>query len=409
MKKLLSVLMVAALCLGLLAACNNSTPGSESPAAPAATGETSGTPAAPPQEPSTVPQAPSGVPQGYIGDDVDHYARDAYKIAFLSQDAYQIQLSWFSGVQAFEKKLNFTVEMFSADSDREKMISIIELAAMQGFDGFIVACMPDILDRASEVLYDTGIPWIGFANTFIVDGKTVAPNVTLNQYDCGRKCMEWMIENAESYWGVDPSTLGSKLGMVDVTYSVSEDFIARQNGSVDLFKSSFPNSTAFPTDVVALGLAGPAVISAEAAYDLVAATVSANPEIEYWLVTGGAETYSIGAARALENAGKTTANALVCTVGHPAVIADWESMSPDTMTVNVACLATPDLLYGSPAAAGIVAILDGRTTMDTIWLEVTPPDYMWGTDFGLWEAETHVVTRENYQEYFANIETTMLG
>jgi len=400
MKKLLSILVVVAFCVGILAACNSSSNDTPTSAAPPPA-ETASTP------PSQAP-APS-TPQGYIEDDVDHYARDTYKIAFLSQDAYQIQLSWYNGIKAYEEKFNIQVDLFSADSDREKMISIIELAAMQGYDGFIVACMPDILDRATEVLYDTGIPFIGFANTLIVDGKTVAPNVTLDQYGAGAKCMEWLIENAETYWGVDPATLGGKLGAIDVTYSVSEDLLARQNGSIDTFKKTLPEGKAFATDVVALGLAGPAVISAEGAYDLVIATASANPDVEYWFFTGGAETYSTGAARALEYIGKTLKNALVCTVGHPAVVADWESMSPDTETVNIACLSIPDLLYGGPAVAGIVAILDGRTTMETIWLEKTPPNYQWGNQWGLWEVENQVVTRWDYQDYFAYVESITLG
>ena len=403
MKKLISVLIVATLCLGLLAACGGDSPNTSSAPPPSSGGDASAPPSQAP--------APTGTPQGYIDDDVDHYARAPYRIAFLSQDLYQVQLAWLNGIELYQEKMNFEVVAFSAESDREKMIANIELAAMQNFDGFIVACMPDILDRASEVLYETGIPWIGFANTFLVDGKTVAPNVTLNQSGAGEKCMQWLIENYKEYWGsdVDAHALGPRLGMIDITYSISEDLLARQTGSVNRFREEFPNSLYFATDVVALGLAGPAVISAEAAYDLVTATVSANPGVDYWFVTGAAETYSPGAARALESLGKTTENALVVTVGHPAVVADWERMSPDTMAVNVATLSIPDLLYGGPAAAGIVAILDGRTTMDTIWLEVTPPNHPWGNDFGLWEADNKVVTRWNYLDYFAEVEAMTLG
>jgi len=37
-------------------------------------------------------------------------------------------------------------------------------------------------------------------------------------------------------------------------------------------------------------------------------------------------------------------------------------------------------------------------TLNKLWLEKTPPNYMYGNGFGVWEAETQIITRWNYQE-----------
>ena len=396
MKKLISLLIALVLCLGLFA-CGEKTDTSAPPAAdsPAASAENSPAPAAP------------GVPQGYPEDDVDHHARRTYEVVFLCDDWTFLQQSWFSSMEAFEQRFNINMTAVSAEGDMDTFLANIELIPTRGYDGAIVTCMPDIYVRATELLYASGIPWLAYTNTVVDDnGHTVAPTVSLDPYSVGYNTMRWLVDNYKSYWGEIDET---KLGAIDTTVSTSPDLLARSEGPRDLFAETFPNSTYFQLDAVSTGRTGMGVVSEESAYDLVSATVSANPQIEYWFVTGAVEFYGVGSARALEDLGKTTDNALVCVVGSGVNFVDWDSMSEDTMSVNVACLFLSDLRTSIPAVSGIVAMIDGRATKDTLWREKTPPNYKYGNDYGVWLLDTLVVTRADYKEALAYDEALVLG
>lgn len=396
MKKLITIFVVAVLCFGLFA-CSGKTDTS----APSG-----GNASAPPSGSSSAPPVPA-VPQGYPEDDVDHHARDTYDIAFLCDDYTFLQQSWFSSMVAFEERFNIKMTAISAEGDMDTFLANIELITTRGFDGAIVTCMPDIYVRATELLYESEIPWLAYTNTVVDDnGHTVAPTVSLDPYSVGWNTMKWLVDNYKSYWGeIDES----KLGAIDITVSTSPDLLARSEGPHDLFTETFPNSTHFQLDAVSTGRTGMGVVSEESAYDLVSATVAANPQIEYWLVTGAVEFYGVGSARALEALGKTTDNALVCVVGSGVNFVDWDSMSDDTKTVNVACLFLSDLRTSIPAVSGIVALIDGRVTKDTLWREKTPPNYKYGNDFGVWLLDTEVVTRATYKQALAFDEKLVLG
>ena len=395
MKRLVPLLLVIVMCLTLFA-CDKSTNSETQPtSSPSAGG-------------SGAVSAPSGTPQGYLEDDVDHYARDKYEIVFLANDFQFLQQSWYAGLQAFEKRFNIHMTSVSADGDWDSFINNIELVGTRGYDGVIVLGIPEINVRVAELMNETGVPWLAFVNIMLDDnGRTIGPNVILDQYAVGWKTMRWLLDNYPTYWGNDID--GSKVGEIDITLSASIDLFSRQQGPKDLFLEHFPDGSFFPVDCVSTGLVGMAAISPEAAYDLVTATVSANPQIEYWFVTGATEFFGPGAARALEDLGRTPDNAMVCVVGHGANVVDWQSMSDDTVALNMACLMISDILYAAPAVAGIVALIDGRTTNDTLWVEKTPPNYQFGNDFGVWEVENRVVTRFNYQDYFDEVDALIFG
>jgi len=401
MKKALSLLIALVLCLGLFA-CDNTPKQSASPSATPSASSPATTPSA--SAPST---APSAKPQGYIDDDVDHSARKTYKIAFLTSDFTMLHQGWFKGLKAFENRLNVEVTNMSAASNQETFIANIELAITQGYDGILIAGMFEIAERATEMLYESGIPWICFINIFTdKDKQTVAPTVVLDQLDAGSKAMQWLIDNYKSFMG-DIDT--KKLGAIATGFVVSADHSMRAEGARNAFEKAFPGQPFFLNDTAAAGYTGPDVVSSQAAYELVGATVSAHPEIEYWFITGTAEFYGPGSARAVEALGMTTKNALVCVVGSGPNIADWESMTPDTPSCNVACLLISDLLYAAPALSGIIAMIDGRATYDTMWVNETPKNYRFGNKFGVWECPTQIITRENYAGILAEVEAIALS
>jgi hypothetical protein len=55
-----------------------------------------------------------------------------------------------------------------------------------------------------------------------------------------------------------------------------------------------------------------------------------------------------------------------------------------------------------PGAAGIVALIDGRATPETLWEDAKSEAY--GFDYAVYPLETEVITYDNYEEYFAGID-----
>ncbi|MDR0838661.1 MAG: substrate-binding domain-containing protein [Oscillospiraceae bacterium] len=337
---------------------------------------------------------------GYIDDPVDHSARKTYKIAYLSPAFMFLQQSWFAAMQEFQDRLNFTVTSFTGEAGNDAYLQNIEIIADQGFDGIIMDCELAVAVRASEVAEETGLPYIAFVQSMLDDNmKTVCPQVVLDQYETGAKTIRWLIANYKSYWG-DIDT--SKLGLIDLGVSVSPDLWARAIGPRDIFQETFPDGHYFFDDAISAG-----GITPDAAYTLTTATISANPNVEYWFITGSTEFMGPGAARAIDDLGKID-NALICVVGAGANVVDWDSMTPDTKTSLVACLAISDLLYAAPAVSGMVALIDGRATKDTLWRDKTPANYEFGNDYGVWMVENDIITRDTYKTYFDEINARYL-
>ena len=404
MKKVLAIIFALTICLSLFACTTGDTnnTGSTAPTN-GSTAPTNGStaPTGGDTSPTSGATIPDHIPQGYLDDDVDHHARRTYEIAFLPDDFQFLQRNWFSGLEAFEERLNVKMTVLSADSDFETMLANIELLSTRGFDGAIVTAQYEIQERATELLNESGIPWICFINMLTdANGHTVAPTVVLDQYEAGLTTMQWLLDNYKEYWGeVDPS----KVGGLAVTMSISFDISQRTNAQRDLFEKAFPGRPFLILDTVSLGAQGTAFMSAQSAYDLVTAAVAANPDIEYWLVGGGGEQFGPGSARAMESFGRTISNTLICVVHSGANIADWESKGPEVETMNIASLYISDMLYGAPALSGVIAMIDGRETKETLWIHEIPDNFKFGNNFGTWMIESRIVTRWDYQEYVAEI------
>jgi ABC-type sugar transport system substrate-binding protein len=339
---------------------------------------------------------------GYIDDPVDHYSRDTYDIVYLTDGFTFLHQNWLAAMQAVQDRLNCRVTNMSGNSDAERYLQNIEIVALDGVDGVIADCPSTTQARAFELFQEYDLNFIGYCQVFIdANQQLMAPQVVADQYLSAKKTIDWLIANYKSYLG-DIDT--SKLGLINIGFKGVPDFEPRGQAPEDVFTSTFPESAYFFCDA---GTAGG--ITQDAAITLTSATVSSHPEIEYWWVTGCVEFFGVGAARALEELGKTDTS-LCCVFGAGANVEDWKSLRPDQKTPNVACLMEPDLTYGAPAVAGIVALIDGRATPDTLWKERAKPDgWIYGDSYGVWVVEAEVVTRENYQEYLDSVNERFLG
>jgi hypothetical protein len=106
-------------------------------------------------------------------------------------------------------------------------------------------------------------------------------------------------------------------------------------------------------------------INSETGYELASQFISANPDVEYWIIIGCVEDYSQGAARFVETMSSQD-KILITTVGSVILPIEWDSGYDGAWK---SCYAIADMSYAGPAACGLIALADGRATFDTLWPE----------------------------------------
>jgi ABC-type sugar transport system substrate-binding protein len=287
-----------------------------------------------------------------------------------------------------EKKLNYKTTAYCANSDIDALIQNIQIFADQKVDGFIIVIDPTAKVRIKEVLDETKIPYIAMLNSVRDDkGSAIVPCVGLEGKEAGAKTLKWLYDNYKTYWGnIDPS----KIGLLNFNFSPNVDFNDRHNGALAEFKKLLPNNTKiFDAD----GVSGK--LDEQTGYDLASAIFAAHPEVEYWFVTACIELYSQGAARAVE-ALNMSKKVLITDVGSDVLPAEWNNGYQGSW---VSCLGISDYQYTIPAICGLVALMDGKATADTLWSSKRAA----GDKVTFYNIANEMVTKETYKAFFSKV------
>jgi len=390
MKRFIAVLLVLS-ALFLVGSC------AKDSSEPSATTTANSTPAA---DDTSVDQTPSSGKDttthvGYWDDPVDHHARETYNIIYYSYSSDASIDRWYEAMVKCEEYLNVKVDFQTANSDSERFNNNIELLANK-YDGMIVAHDKPSEVSAFEILSGIDTPWISFSTPFLdEDMHANWPCVTLDGYAAGRLTTQWLIDNYKDYWGeIDTS----KLGYVTVTLSTLDLFYPRSDASEELFNATFPEGLYIEGDVP-MGQA----FTAESAYNMISAYVSAHPEIEYWWFNSVAMMFAPGVARAIETLGISDKALITCCESNTAVT-EWDSGYTGSW-VSAAGIAEP--LFACPALAGIVALIDGRATPETLWADTKREPY--GDDYAIYPLEIGMITQQDYKDYFAAVDARYFG
>jgi len=64
------------------------------------------------------------------------------------------------------------------------------------------------------------------------------------------------------------------------------------------------------------------------------------------------------------------------------------------------CYAISQIAYCAPASLGLIAMADGRATKESLWADLRNPK----DACTIWIADSSMVTKEDYKEYFASID-----
>ena len=402
MKRIIAILLAILLAL-MLIACNNGTtnePTAESSSAASSDESTSTTPGSPtspdtPTSPSS-PQSvnPVGDPSvnensiGFFSDGVDPYSRETYDIVWAYMRPMAIFLNIGDSLRDLESSLNFKVSEYCANSDIDAMIQTIEVYADQGVDGFIIVIDASANIRIKEVLDNTGIPYVGILNTVRdSSGRHIVSVIGHDNTPIVEEIGQWLFDNYKNYWG-DIDT--SKIALLSFDFSPNVDFHERHLAAVSTFKKLIPdNAGIFEADGVTGGL------NEETGYELASGILSSNPQIEYWFIISGLELYAQAATRVAESLGIDD-RVLISCVDVIVLSAAWDSGYEGCW---VSALGNDSIQFAAPAACGIVSLINGTSTPETLW------SYRRGAndERTFYQVSHDMITIDTYKDYFARV------
>ncbi|SHI20981.1 substrate-binding protein domain-containing protein [Sporobacter termitidis DSM 10068] len=390
MKKAISV-MLAVLMVITLFACSGKGPATASPSA-----EGSATPSATPSD-SASPSTDADISAsenavGFFKDGVDPASRKTYNVVWAYPRPMALMQNITDVLKELSTKLNYSVTDYCANNDVDQYVQNIQLFADQGADGYLCVIDPSASDRIKEVLDETGLPYIGVLNSVRdSSGSEIVPCVGIDGKAAGAKITQWLYDNYKTYFGdIDPA----QIGFIDIDLSTNKDFHDRYEGAMEKFKELVPNSTHIYS---ADGVTG--TMDADTGYNITAPIFTAHADVKYWFVASCLEMYAQGAARAAEGL-KIDKNVMITTVGSDVLSAEWDAGYSGCW---VSCLALSDYQYTIPAICGLVALMDGKATPDSLWSGKRA-----STDqFTFYNISNEMVTKDTYKAFFDSVKSSV--
>lgn len=367
--KIIAIIVVLVMSVTLIAACN---------------GDSDTTPS--PSDSSPTGTSPTGSAPG--GSDVDHFARDPYVISYVYGNSAPINIGFQQALEDFGRRMNFTVKASGADFNPARVLEIIQTDIDLGVDGFLINVMSETYPRQHEMLREAGIPYINVMGPYFdAQGNNLAPAVAFNGIKAGADLTEWWLDNYTNYF--DNADLAS-IGYMVVTFTVALEFTERSDGAVDAYKRLHPE---LEDNIFLVDLTN---FSMDIAYDSVAATITGNSQFSNWVIFAVAEDFAVGANRAIEQLNKI-GSCIVLTTGNDVAFEEWGNNATPQLVALVPVWKTS--MMGT-AAEGILALIDGRETEDTLWRDIRRPN----DTATLFYVDTEVVTRDTYRDFIAKVD-----
>ena len=396
MKKIITLCLAALLLFSLFACSNNNnssnssggnntpagSPTNESPSAPAS--NSTGDSAA-----SASPAATGGGRVGYMDDDVDHFARDKYEIAYVYSIDIPIHQQMAESFGNLGSKYNYNFTAYSAQADTDTFISLLEVCIDQGMDGVIVAPFVEVYRRVYEVLDEAGMPFAAPLTPYRDDqDRNMMPAVIFDGYEAGVMLADWLLDNYKDFFGdIDLS----KAGVLTVSLLIDKDIRARADGGRDRYLERVPG---MENMIVEMDMSD-TVFSIQGAFDKAATIFAANSDKEYWFIISGSEEWGIGALRAAESIGLADKTVLATVGSAFAFGGEWEDPA-NSPSWRVLVPENTDQ-FAATLIPGLIALIDGRATFDTLWInERAPGDFATISYLNI-----ELATRDNYKDYIA--------
>ena len=320
----------------------------------------------------------------------DPFSRDTYKIVNINIMQTQFGAAMDECYIQLGEKLNYEYTHLNSNSDIDNFMTNIETCAAQDYDGMIIQGDFTTQDRIFEIVEENDIKFIPGLSPFVdADNNYVMSSVVMDSYDLGGDALEFMVDNFGKY--ADDSIDMKDIGVITITFSTVTDLNARVNGALARYTELYPElveTNYFANDTVNFGATA---VSAQAAYDTVAPTVSAHPEMKGWIVFGAIEDFAAGASRALESLDKQ-GSAVVTSCAATTLMSEWENGYEG---VWIAGIDTPPIQWADATVNGLLAIIDGTATPETLWTSLRES----GQTYTVIKLPYTIVEKDLYQEY----------
>ena len=391
MKKILALILVLVMVLALGACSNGDTASSTPPATSSTPPASPSTPASPSQDATKDPdktETPGAAGTiGFVTDDVDHFARDSYHVVYFNYAPTNVSAQMADALGQLGEKYNFTIEHLTANSDADQFITNLQTILIKNPDGLILDIRQEFASRTADILSNFDVPTIVLMNKALDDeGREIIPGVIMDQYYNGQRQMEYLHSVYKEYWpDVDPGEI--TLLLLDNTASM--EMTKRGEGVLNKWEEFFPGQTYY------VGDGASASLNAEGGYDLANSLMAAHPEVKYWFVCAVMEDLALGADRAVEALGKSDV-VLITASGAAILPGEWDEGYDGCWIGNY---AVSPFAYAGSGIFGLIALMDGRATKDTLWPDMFEPNDL-AARFML---KADIMTRDNYKQYLNDI------
>ena len=384
MKKILAIVLVLTMVFALCACATKEEPKDSTP--PASSPNNSSAPPASPDasDDDNKDDAPAaGGTIGYVTDDVDHQARDPYKIVYFNYRPTNVTQQVTAALEKLGAAYNFTIEQLTANGDSDAYINNLTTILIKEPDGLIIDITQELAPRVSEICSEYDTPAICIFNKAVdADGHAIIPSIAIDQFVNGYTQMAHLMSVYKDYWG-DIDT--SEIALIVLDWSSNMDLSMRGEGALAKWKEEFGDQTNYYGDTAASSL------SPDAGYNAINSIISAHPEVKYWFIAATVEDIALGGSRAVEALGKTDC-VLMTSSGAATLPGEWDSGYDGVWIANYA--VTP-FQYAGLATFGLFALIEGRATIETLW----PEHFADGDKAARFMVETSMMTLANYKEF----------
>ncbi|MDR2355299.1 MAG: substrate-binding domain-containing protein [Clostridiales Family XIII bacterium] len=324
-------------------------------------------------------------------------SRDTYTIVYISiAMTDQLHSSLNLALKEWCSKLNCEYVSYDAKADYDAFLSAVETYASQGVDGLIIDVDVSAQSSVRDICASYDVQWFPAMSPFMDDNNEVyvAPAAILDSYECGQKQVDWMFDSYGTELGVsevDPS----KIGYIFLDWSPHPEIHLRFEGASARYAERYPDL--FETNWFTIDVLPGGPENSEGAFDLVSAHLSTNGnKFDYWFIGSATDEFAIGATRAVEQLGLED-KCIISAIMGGSVIEEWKAGEKSAWKSLV---TVPLVVVSEPMICGLLSILDGRATYETLWQDSVPA----GQTYGVIEFPPEIFTYENKDLYYATVD-----
>ncbi len=230
---------------------------------------------------------------------VGSFAQTAKKNIVIAGIYKALDQGWFQDTSAAAEKTALKLGAkeylkLDASMNPDKYMTALETVIARKVDGVIV-CIPDqsLSNATVNKLKAAGIPVLADDDALIdANGKKLAPSFELDAFLVGKQMGLWLVNHVMDKKLVkDPATTG----FMSLTIMTVNSCVPRSEGYEAAWKAGlYSKVKIFQADYNG---------ETEKAFNVAAATITANPKIKTWFVCAPNDEGAQGATRALEQAG----------------------------------------------------------------------------------------------------------